>query len=445
MSIVESHGKRYAIGASPPADAMGPRRVELLDFGVLPPEINSGRMYAGPGSPPMLAAAAAWDELAAELDTAASGYSSTITELTSSPWVGPSSVSMLSAVVPYVSWLGALSTLAEQTANQARAAVAAYEAAFAMTVPPPVVLANRVSLMTLIATNIFGQNGAAIAATEAQYAEMWAQDATAMYSYTAASATASDLKTITSPPKTTNSSGATDQSAAIAQAGSTQAGSTPQSTASQVASSGTASQAVQQISLASSLSANPSASGLSWPAWLPTPTNNWLGLNPTDYKVVLHDLLQVYNWYGVPYFGWGMGQQLATAPASPPAGVGGASFAAPQFGHLGMTGHGGVAASAGGAGRVGRLSVPADWRAPSLEDNDPNVEEVGEWSPEGLASTRSGNLAFPVTGANAAPTTSPSTAVLSGVPARLGGRQTSGYLYKYGWRYSVVARPPSGG
>jgi PPE-repeat protein len=417
----------------------------LLDFGVLPPEINSGRMYAGAGSPPMLAAAAAWDELAAELGTAASGYNSTITELTSSPWVGPSSTSMVAAILPYAGWLGALATLAEQTANKARAAVAAYEAAFAMTVPPAIVLANRVLLMTLIATNLFGQNSAAIAATEAQYAEMWAQDATAMYGYSSASATASDLNTITSPPNATNSNGAADQSAAVAQAGATQAGSTTQSTASQVASSGTASQALQQLSLASSLSANPSTSGLSWPAWLPTPTNNWLGLNPTDYKVVLHDLLQVYNWYGVPYFGWGIGQQLATAPASPPAGVGGASFATPQFGHLGMAGHGPVAASAGRASRVGRLSVPSDWRARRPEDNPAIVEEVDEWSPEWLASTRPGSLAFPGAGANAAPTTLPGTAVLGGVPARLGGRQTAGYLHKYGWRYSVVARPPSGG
>ena len=31
-----------------------------MDFAILPPEINSGRMYAGPGSGRMLAAAAAW-------------------------------------------------------------------------------------------------------------------------------------------------------------------------------------------------------------------------------------------------------------------------------------------------------------------------------------------------------------------------------------------------
>lgn len=53
-----------------------------MDFGVLPPEINSGRMYAGPGSGPMMAAAAAWDSLAAELGLAAGGYRLAISELT---------------------------------------------------------------------------------------------------------------------------------------------------------------------------------------------------------------------------------------------------------------------------------------------------------------------------------------------------------------------------
>jgi len=38
-----------------------------MDFAFLPPEINSGRMYEGPGSGPLLAAAAAWDGIATEL------------------------------------------------------------------------------------------------------------------------------------------------------------------------------------------------------------------------------------------------------------------------------------------------------------------------------------------------------------------------------------------
>jgi PPE-repeat protein len=49
-----------------------------MDFGLLPPEINSGRMYAGPGPGPMLAAAAAWDAPAAELHLTAASYGSAI-------------------------------------------------------------------------------------------------------------------------------------------------------------------------------------------------------------------------------------------------------------------------------------------------------------------------------------------------------------------------------
>ncbi|MFZ0905302.1 MAG: PPE family protein, partial [Mycobacterium sp.] len=159
----------------------------MLDFGLLPPEINSGRMYSGPGPGPMLAAAEAWDGLAAELGIASTGYGSAMSELTSSPWIGPTSLTMMAAVTPYISWLSTTAAQAEETANQARAAVAAYEAAFGMTVPPPVIEANRALLMALIATNFFGQNTPAIMATEALYAEMWAQDAAAMYGYAGAS------------------------------------------------------------------------------------------------------------------------------------------------------------------------------------------------------------------------------------------------------------------
>jgi PPE-repeat protein len=53
-----------------------------------------------------------------------------------------------------------------------------------------VVAANRSLLMSLIATNLLGQNAAAIAATETQYTEMWAQDAAAMYGYAGQSSAA---------------------------------------------------------------------------------------------------------------------------------------------------------------------------------------------------------------------------------------------------------------
>jgi len=65
-----------------------------MDFGALPPEINSARMYFGPGSAPMLAAAAAWEGVADELRSTASTYQSVISELTGEDWLGPTSALM---------------------------------------------------------------------------------------------------------------------------------------------------------------------------------------------------------------------------------------------------------------------------------------------------------------------------------------------------------------
>src|SRR5271156_6312807 len=188
-----------------------------MDFATLPPEVNSARMYAGPGPGPMLAAASAWDGLAAELQSTAASYRAAISELTGGPWLGSSSASMAAAATPYPDWMTTTAGQAEQTATQARSAAAAYEAAFAMTVPPPVIVANRSLLMTLIATNVLGQNTAAIAATETHYAEMWAQDATAMYGYAGSAAVAPTLAPFSEPPPTTNPAGGAQQAAAAAQ------------------------------------------------------------------------------------------------------------------------------------------------------------------------------------------------------------------------------------
>ncbi|HEU4360720.1 MAG TPA: PPE domain-containing protein [Mycobacterium sp.] len=177
-----------------------------MDFALIPPEINSARMYAGPGSGPMLAAAAAWDGLAAELGSAAAGYQSVLSNLTGE-WRGPASMSMGAAAAPYVAWMNTTATQAGQAATQAKAAAAAYETAFAMTVPPPVIATNRALLAALVATNFLGQNTAAIAAAEAHYGEMWAQDATAMYGYAGSAAAATDLTPFTQPKQNTNPGG----------------------------------------------------------------------------------------------------------------------------------------------------------------------------------------------------------------------------------------------
>ncbi|SOX55724.1 PPE family protein [Mycobacterium ahvazicum] len=189
-----------------------------MDFGALPPEINSARMYAGPGPSSMAMAAVAWANLATELHSAASSYRTLISGLTTGRWLGPTSLTMASAFGPYVAWMSGAAARAEEAASHATLAVEIYEAAFAMTIPPPVVTANRVQLATLMSTNFFGQNSAAIAANEAEYGEMWAQDAAAMYQYAGNSVAVCDVSQFNLPPKVTDDAGLVAQSNAVSQA-----------------------------------------------------------------------------------------------------------------------------------------------------------------------------------------------------------------------------------
>lgn len=189
-----------------------------MNFALQPPEITSGQMYLGPGAGPMLTAAAAWDALSAELQSAASSYSSIVEGLANEAWAGPSAVAMAAAAAPYVAWMSTTSAQAKTAAIQATAAAEAFESAFAAVVPPTEIATNRARLAMLLATNVFGQNTTAIAATEAEYGEMWAQDAAAMFGYASASAAATRLAPFAGPPETTNAAGIAAQSAALGQA-----------------------------------------------------------------------------------------------------------------------------------------------------------------------------------------------------------------------------------
>lgn len=189
-----------------------------MDFAALPPEINSVRMYSGAGAAPMMPAAAAWNTLAVELNTTAAAFESVITQLATEQWMGPASLSMAAAAQPYLAWLNYTAECAQHAGSQATASAAAFETAFAMTVPPAEVGANRALLAALVATNVLGQNTAAIMATEAQYSEMWAQDALAMYGYAASSGAAAVLSPLTSPSQMTNPGGLAGQAAAVSQA-----------------------------------------------------------------------------------------------------------------------------------------------------------------------------------------------------------------------------------
>jgi len=165
-----------------------------MNFSVLPPDITSVQMHSGAGSGPMLAAAAAWDGLASELDSAANSFSSVTSGLATQGWQGPASQAMVAAAAPYAGWLKTAAAQASGAASQAQSVAGVFESALAATVHPAVVAANRSNLVSLVMSNLFGQNAPAIAATEGQYEEMWAQDVAAMVGYHAgASAAAAQL------------------------------------------------------------------------------------------------------------------------------------------------------------------------------------------------------------------------------------------------------------
>jgi PPE-repeat protein len=198
-----------------------------MSFMMFPPEVNSSLMYSGAGSGPLMAAASAWDELAADLETTAASYQAVLAQLTGATWLGPTSARMAAATAPYVDWLALTSGQAAQTSAQARFAAAAYEGAFASTIPPAVIAANRALLAALVATNFLGQNTPAIAATEAQYMEMWFQDGLTMDTYATVAQQAVVLPQQTPAPSA--SDGGTSANAAAA----------AQSTANSASSTGT--------------------------------------------------------------------------------------------------------------------------------------------------------------------------------------------------------------
>jgi PPE-repeat protein len=304
--------------------------------------------------------------------------------------------------------MNASAAQAEETAGQARAAAAAYETAFAATVPPPVIAANRALLMTLIATNILGQNTPAIAATEAHYTEMWAQDAAAMYAYAGSSATASQLAPFTEPPPTTNTAGTALQSAAVSQAGSTSGlnvgtqlsqlvNSLPNALQS-LATGLTSSPTTGSTNLLSGLSL-PTLFNLSLPSGLSTDLTNWNSIWAT-----VTGPLSPVGWSGMlggPFLSFGQayayaqnGQGAAAFLAGPKPITGalaplatGASAVNPVLSSAGF-GAAPVSGSMGKAALVGSMSVPQSWTQAA-----PAIRTLAAALPTNLAAAPAASLA----------------------------------------------------
>jgi PPE-repeat protein len=418
-----------------------------MDYGALPPEINSARMYLGPGSAPMLVAAAAWGGLAAELGRTAASYQSVIDGLAGEGWLGPASASMAAAVTPYLTWMSLTGLQAEHAASQASAAAGAFEAAFAMTVPPAEVAANRTQLMALIATNFLGVNMPAIAATEAQYGEMWAQDAAAMYGYAASSAIASTLTPFAEPPDTTNPAGVAGQATAAAQATTTAAGTGTQ-TVDQLMSAIPA--ALQGFSSPVSAASNPAlaipglgsldgilnfldgADGSSIGTFLNSSLVNGLVsagyVSPAVIEPGVTAGISDINAVAVaaqpgatalPPMGSGAGNP-GWLPLLTPGTAGLSSMSGPDLG--------GVSAGTNQAALVGRLSVPQSWTAAAQVENHAGAALPGAgWTSTALPESPAGMPGMP------------------GVPVGNTAGRHFGSGPRYGFQVTVMPRPPAAG
>ena len=376
-----------------------------------PPEYNSGRMYAGPGSTSLLASAAAWQALAAQLGSGAAAYQAVIEALTSTAWMGPSSISMALAAAPYVVWMIATAMQCEQAAVAAGHAAAAFEAAKAGVVPPAVIAANRAELATLLQTNFMGFNTPAIAANQAHYGQMWAQDTSAMYGFAAdAAGVTGTLVPFTAPLSNSDPIGLLAQSAALGQSGGQAAGQQPMNLASNLPGG---------MDPATMLSMGPQLVSTIPQALqgLTSPLSSGLGGGGLgQFQSLLSPFMSVLG--NPAMLGTG-----ATSGVSGP-GLAGLSGAA--------SGVGEVQAVAGRAGSLGGLSIPATWTAGSAEATPSTARAVTPMSVSGGAGS-----------AAAAPASTPGSGMYGGTPmgAGLGGRGgESGGTPRYGTPVKVVRR-----
>ncbi|CDO87884.1 hypothetical protein AWC29_02960 [Mycobacterium triplex] len=395
----------------------------MLDFGALPPEVNSGLMYAGAGSASMMGAASEWNTLAAELNSAAVAYDRVVNTLSSEEWLGQASASMAEAVTPYVEWMRTTAAAAEHAASQAMSAASAFETAHTAIVPPPVIAANRVNLARLLSTNVLGQNTAQIAALEAQYGEMWAIDSATMYTYAGRSANTSAVKPFTSAPHMTNPAGTGSQQSAVTAATGTSAGAAQNTLHSQMSKISSALGKLSTGMQAAAPADDPVKDALT------TGPLGWLGDLMTFYAPFSTTF---YNTEGLPFFSAGLANTFVSIAKSTGA-LGGAAAAAVPAAVPAVTpalvgGGGAVAAGLGSAGTVGSLSVPPVWANGSLVGSEHAA------TPAAISNIREA----PDTGMG-------SGNVIGGLPRAGGGDGGGLRTPRYGLKLTVMARPPFAG
>lgn len=396
-----------------------------MEYAGMPPEVNSGLVYTGPQSAPLAAAAAAWQALAADLGATAVAMQSAVANLVGSSWTGPTSVTMGAAGEQHVQWLVQAAAQAEETAALAGQAAGVVEAVYMGVVPPELIAANRAALVTLIGTNFMNCNSGAIAANQAQYQGMWAQDSTALYSYAGDSAgVVGGLMPFIPLAPTVNPAGAADQALSVSQATAQAAGNSAQKAASATnqLSSNTTSGGSDIMSMAPQfLSSVPQVlQGMAQPLMSANPMSSLGG-----FQSLLSPFMSGLGGMG-GMGGMGGGAPALAAATSPLSSA--VSGAGGGLGGLGG-GTGALTSALGGAPKLGGLSVPATWAA--------SAQSAG-----GANNATSATSGISANGA-AAPGASGGSGGMGGAPmAAMGGRdQSGGNGPSYGSPIRVLPRP----
>nr|AJK76516.1 hypothetical protein RC58_16990 [Mycobacterium avium subsp. paratuberculosis] len=357
-----------------------------------------------------------------------------ITGVGDAGWQGPAASSMMAAAAPQLAWLSGTAGRAELAAGQALAAVSAYETAFAETVPPPVIAANRALLLQLLATNFLGQNTPAIADVEAQYGEMWAQDTAAMYGYALASAAASTL------PPFEPAKPATDP-AGLAQAAGTGAGDSaqglgaaPQPMSTLAAGTNNPPPANPGFSLGG-ISLNPEGDGLVIGGPLGDLLEGLTGSQTLDASTPFDAFIRLISPTRLFTTSFkdiqGIAQGMMPAAKSAGEGVAKAAEAVlpAAVPGAGLGSLGSIGGSVGKAASIGGLSVPASWA--SAAPTPPSV-------------------AVALNGATTTGAAEHAASAVGGVPmmpAGAAGRGAGAHFVvpRYGFKPTVIAQPPAGG
>ncbi|WAC92693.1 PPE family protein, SVP subgroup [Mycobacterium sp. Aquia_213] len=319
-----------------------------MDFAALPPEITSTLVWTGPGSAPLMAAATAYANLAAEVSTTATSWESIITTLTTDAWTGGGSSAAATAAQPIVTYLTDTAAALEQASSAAASSAAAFEAAYAGVVSPALVFTNRAEFAAALAAVPFSLPQ--LMELEVEYNEMWVQDATAMSAYQAASdAAAGILQPVTPLASTVDPAGpALEDANSLFQAAD-----------------------LQSLADALQITGPPFASNnifQSIDGFLGTPAV-FNAINGAVNTAAWFSMITIPTAVSLGHVFAGAAVPAAAVSDVVPAGAGGViegsvvSSVSPMAG-AGAGGLGSAArASLGGASTVSRLSVPASWAA----------------------------------------------------------------------------------